>query len=66
MSETRGRVLIINNRAHAWQKTQLSNGFELRWRKGSKHDYANLSRMFQRFGFVISDRSADRDWTSKV
>lgn len=51
MTETRGRALIISNHF---------NGT----RAGSEHDYCNMERMLQKFGFVIA--GAHRNYTAEV
>lgn len=51
LSKTRGRALIISNKCGTT-------------RPGSEHDYANLQRMFEDFGFVtVGDH---KDYTATV
>lgn len=35
-------------------------------RKGSQYDYENLRDMFEKFGFIISGLSGDKDWSAQV
>ena len=51
MTATRGRALIINNKTD---------------REGSQYDYANIKMMLERFGFVISELSEDKEWHAEV
>lgn len=53
MTPTRGRALIINTGSQTD-------------RKGSQHDYTNVEHMFEQFGFIISNLSADKNWKAKV
>ena len=62
MTQTRGRVLIINNR----NGTVIREGrTEMDW-VGSDIDYKNVNLMFEQFGFVVSKLSRDNDWTAQV
>lgn len=60
MTKTRGRALVINNRDGISKKTGQ------RGRAGSEHDYVNITNMLKKFGFVISNLSADKDWNAQV
>ena len=55
MTASRGRALIINIRDK-----------ESKSREGSQHDYENIKNMFQKFGFIISELSGDKNWGAKV
>lgn len=57
MTKTRGRALIINN-----QHTKKKEGT----RYGSEYDYDNICEMLTSFGFVVSNDSADRNWSARV
>ena len=59
MTASRGRALIINIRDE--QSTDSSER-----REGSEHDYYNLTKMFEKFGFIISELSGDKNWEAKV
>ena len=59
MTASRGRVLIINIRDE--QSTVSSER-----REGSEHDYKNLTIMFKKFGFSISELGGDKNWEAKV
>ena len=59
MTASRGRALIINIRDE--QSTDSSER-----RGGSEHDYYNLTKMFEKFGFIISELSGDKNWEAKV
>ena len=59
MTASRGRVLIINIR-----DDQSEDSGECR--EGSEHDYKNLTKMFKKFGFIISELSGDKSWEAKV
>lgn len=59
MTSTRGRALVINNRYG--DVTARGSG-----RRGSPNDYKHMTNMLQRFGFIISHLSCDRDWQSDV
>ena len=59
MTASRGRVLIINIR-----DDQSEDSSERR--EGSEHDYKNLTKMFKKFGFIISELSGDKSWEAKV
>ena len=59
MTASRGRALIINIRDE-----QSTDGDERR--EGSEHDYYNLTKMFEKFGFIISELSGDKNWKAKV
>ena len=59
MTASRGRALIINIRDERSTDSSERRG-------GSEHDYYNLTKMFEKFGFIISELSGDKNWEAKV